>query len=92
MWESDGLPGQICNECIVKLDISFQFKKQCEKADQNLRQYKAMVETSKTIVRKRIRKERYFDNISTINPPDLSEHIECTPDMSGQTVTRNNDG
>ncbi|KAK4879762.1 hypothetical protein RN001_007908 [Aquatica leii] len=39
VWQNDGLPGQICNKCLAKLHISFQFKKQCEKSDAKLRQY-----------------------------------------------------
>ncbi|KAB0797178.1 hypothetical protein PPYR_08172 [Photinus pyralis] len=39
VWQNDGLPGQICNKCLAKLHISFQFKKQCEKTDAKLRQY-----------------------------------------------------
>lgn len=38
VWPADGLPKRICRDCIVKLDISFQFKRQCERADQRLRQ------------------------------------------------------
>ncbi|KAK5646382.1 hypothetical protein RI129_004846 [Pyrocoelia pectoralis] len=46
VWQNDGLPGQICNKCLAKLHISFQFKKQCEKSDAKLRQY--MLEPLKT--------------------------------------------
>lgn len=31
------MPAQICNKCSAKLHISFQFKKQCERADSKLR-------------------------------------------------------
>lgn len=42
MWPNDGLPGQICARCASKLHIAFQLKKQCEKSDLKLRQYKAI--------------------------------------------------
>lgn len=39
VWQNDGLPTQICNKCVAKLHISYQFKRQCEKSDAKLRQY-----------------------------------------------------
>ncbi|XP_044742896.1 zinc finger protein 2 homolog [Chrysoperla carnea] len=39
VWQNDGLPSQICNKCVAKLHIAFQFKKQCEKSDAKLRLY-----------------------------------------------------
>lgn len=39
VWQNDGLPSQICNKCVAKLHISYQFKRQCEKSDAKLRQY-----------------------------------------------------
>lgn len=47
VWPADGLPGRICHDCIVKLDISFQFKKQCEASDRRLRQHLASLQTAK---------------------------------------------
>lgn len=43
MWPNDGLPSQICARCASKLHIAFQLKKQCEKSDLKLRQYKAIL-------------------------------------------------
>ncbi|KAJ8952728.1 hypothetical protein NQ314_007479 [Rhamnusium bicolor] len=36
--EGDGLPPYICQKCISKLNIAFQFKTQCESSDAKLRQ------------------------------------------------------
>lgn len=36
--EGDGLPPYICQKCISKLNIAFQFKSQCESSDAKLRQ------------------------------------------------------
>ncbi|EFA06599.2 zinc finger protein TC009514 [Tribolium castaneum] len=36
--EDDGLPPYICQKCISKLNIAFQFKTQCESSDAKLRQ------------------------------------------------------
>ncbi|CAH0551497.1 unnamed protein product [Brassicogethes aeneus] len=36
--EGDGLPPYICQKCISKLNIAFQFKTQCETSDAKLRQ------------------------------------------------------
>uniref|UniRef100_A0AAR5QH56 Protein krueppel n=1 Tax=Dendroctonus ponderosae TaxID=77166 RepID=A0AAR5QH56_DENPD len=36
--EGDGLPGYICQRCISRLNISFQFKMLCESSDLKLRQ------------------------------------------------------
>ncbi|KAF2894914.1 hypothetical protein ILUMI_11259 [Ignelater luminosus] len=36
--EGDGLPPYICQKCISKLNVAFQFKSQCESSDAKLRQ------------------------------------------------------
>lgn len=36
--DGDGLPRYICQKCITKLNIAFQFKTQCESSDAKLRQ------------------------------------------------------
>ncbi|XP_018328833.1 zinc finger protein 664-like isoform X2 [Agrilus planipennis] len=36
--EGDGLPPFICQRCIAKLNVAFQFKSQCESSDARLRQ------------------------------------------------------
>lgn len=36
--EGDGLPPYICQKCIARLNVAFQFKTQCENADAKLRQ------------------------------------------------------
>lgn len=36
--EGDGLPPYICQKCISKLNVAFQFKTQCEASDAKLRQ------------------------------------------------------
>lgn len=35
----DGLPNTICDKCMAKLDVAWQFKVQCEDSDTKLRQY-----------------------------------------------------
>lgn len=37
--EGDGLPATICQKCVARLNIAFQFKMQCENSDVKLRQY-----------------------------------------------------
>ncbi|XP_041973648.1 zinc finger protein 729-like [Aricia agestis] len=37
IYEGDGLPDKICNECIQKLSGAHIFKQQCERSDQELR-------------------------------------------------------
>ncbi|XP_023936467.2 zinc finger protein OZF [Bicyclus anynana] len=37
--KNDGLPEQICSNCIYKLGISYHFKQSCESSDVRLRQY-----------------------------------------------------
>lgn len=37
--EGDGLPNTICQKCITKLNIAWQFKMQCESSDAKLRQF-----------------------------------------------------
>lgn len=36
--QGDGLPPYICQKCVSKLNIAFQFKAQCESSDAKLRQ------------------------------------------------------
>lgn len=37
--EGDGLPNTICQKCVAKLNIAWQFKIQCENSDAKLRQF-----------------------------------------------------
>ncbi|XP_063912202.1 zinc finger protein OZF-like [Zophobas morio] len=37
--EGDGLPGQICTQCLQMVNRAYSFKQQCEKSDASLRQY-----------------------------------------------------
>ncbi|GJQ81050.1 hypothetical protein Trydic_g21859 [Trypoxylus dichotomus] len=37
--EGDGLPPYICQKCISRLNIAYQFKSQCESSDAKIRQY-----------------------------------------------------
>nr|XP_019565546.2 zinc finger protein 391-like [Aedes albopictus]XP_029729262.1 zinc finger protein 391-like [Aedes albopictus]XP_029729263.1 zinc finger protein 391-like [Aedes albopictus] len=39
IYEKDGLPGAICNDCFYKLGIAFEFRNRCESSDQKLRSY-----------------------------------------------------
>ncbi|XP_026490550.2 zinc finger protein 605-like [Vanessa tameamea] len=36
---NDGLPEQICSNCVYKLGVAYHFKQSCESADTRLRQY-----------------------------------------------------
>lgn len=38
MHEGDGLPPLICQKCVARLNVAFQFKTQCENSDAKLRQ------------------------------------------------------
>lgn len=35
--EDDGLPTSICLDCIVKINVAYELRKQCQKADIELR-------------------------------------------------------
>lgn len=35
----DGLPAQVCQQCVQQVNICYNFKTQCEKSDANLREY-----------------------------------------------------
>lgn len=37
--QGDGLPTLICNKCIARLNVAFQFKQECEDSDAKLREY-----------------------------------------------------
>jgi hypothetical protein len=37
--EGDGLPCQICTQCLQMVNRAYSFKQQCEKSDASLRQY-----------------------------------------------------
>lgn len=39
MVEDDGLPSQICTQCLLNVHKSFAFKQQCERADSTIRHY-----------------------------------------------------
>lgn len=39
MIEGDGLPSQICTQCLQMVNRAYSFKQQCEKSDASLRQY-----------------------------------------------------
>lgn len=73
VWQNDGLPTQICNKCVAKLHISYQFKKQCEKSDAKLRQYL----TNPPIVTQESPQQPQVP----VQPqqPDNCVYIECNP-------------
>ncbi|XP_033610399.1 uncharacterized protein LOC111872057 isoform X2 [Cryptotermes secundus] len=35
----DGLPAQVCQQCVQQVNICYNFKIQCERSDANLREY-----------------------------------------------------
>ncbi|XP_053695656.1 zinc finger protein 1 homolog [Sabethes cyaneus] len=37
IYEKDGLPGAICNDCFYKLGMAYEFRNRCEASDQKLR-------------------------------------------------------
>ena len=39
VFEGDGLPSQICQQCIEELENHYRFKQKCENSDARLRQY-----------------------------------------------------
>lgn len=39
MCTGDGLPAQVCQQCVQQVNISYDFKIQCERSDANLRHY-----------------------------------------------------
>lgn len=36
--DNDELPSSICNNCIYRLGVAYQFKQQCENSDMRLRE------------------------------------------------------
>ncbi|XP_044737613.1 zinc finger protein 84-like [Chrysoperla carnea] len=45
IWENDGLPNQVCNECFLQLQNTINFKQLCENSDNAFRQ---IIEQSKS--------------------------------------------
>jgi hypothetical protein len=39
MFAGDGLPSQVCERCVHRVNESFNFKLQCEGSDATLRQF-----------------------------------------------------
>lgn len=39
IYEKDGLPDAICNDCFYKLGMAFEFRNRCETSDRKLRSY-----------------------------------------------------
>ena len=39
MCTGDGLPAQVCQQCVQQVNICYNFKIQCERSDANLRHY-----------------------------------------------------
>ncbi|XP_069702449.1 zinc finger protein Paris-like isoform X1 [Periplaneta americana] len=39
VFEGDGLPSQVCQQCIEELDSHYRFKQKCETSDARLKQY-----------------------------------------------------
>jgi hypothetical protein len=39
VYAGDGLPAQVCKECINQVNTSYKFKLQCERANATLRQH-----------------------------------------------------
>jgi hypothetical protein len=39
VYAGDGLPAQVCQQCVQQVNICYNFKIQCEKSDANLREY-----------------------------------------------------
>lgn len=37
MLEDDGLPTSICLECMTKVNVAYELREQCQKADMKLR-------------------------------------------------------
>uniref|UniRef100_A0A8D8C8P4 Zinc finger protein 558 n=2 Tax=Culex pipiens TaxID=7175 RepID=A0A8D8C8P4_CULPI len=41
IYEKDGLPGAICNDCFYKAGMAFEFRNRCESSDEKLRSFVA---------------------------------------------------
>lgn len=39
LFLGDGLPAQVCRQCVRLVNTSYKFKQQCESSDAALRQY-----------------------------------------------------
>ncbi|CAK1601208.1 unnamed protein product [Parnassius mnemosyne] len=50
IYENDGLPEQMCSNCIYKLGIAYHFKQSCESSDIRLRQHLGLRTTNKNDV------------------------------------------
>jgi len=46
VFEGDGLPSQICQQCIEELENHYRFKQKCENSDARLRHYLKNVKTT----------------------------------------------
>lgn len=38
IYEKDGFPTTICNDCYCKLEMAYEFRNRCEASDQKLRE------------------------------------------------------
>ena len=74
MYEGDGLPSQICHQCLDELDRHFKFKQKCQGTDAQLRQY---LKNSGTVQEQTIN----MSQVVGITPDFLLygslTHIEC---------------
>lgn len=65
MLENDGLPGQVCLQCVHYINRAFSFKQLCERSDSTLRQLLG----------------RPIENFLELKPVSATEYIVTNPEV-----------
>lgn len=88
--EGDGLPPYICQKCISRLNIAFQFKTQCENSDAKLRQcFESMQLTTESELSTYIEIKKDPNGLSSFtNTTQLQENTNCATQI--QEITESN--
>ncbi|XP_045768954.1 zinc finger protein OZF [Maniola jurtina] len=71
--KDDGLPEQICSNCIYKLGISYHFKQSCESSDVRLRQYLGLSIPCK------VSHAMVMTDPIVMTPPTIVKKCKCQP-------------
>ncbi|XP_068632610.1 zinc finger protein 501-like [Battus philenor] len=76
--ENDGLPDQICSNCVYKLGIAYHFKHSCESSDIRLRQYHGLQSHNR------------FNDVAVMTDPILQTHSSIVRKCKCKIVQKKN--
>ncbi|XP_058826412.1 zinc finger protein 391-like [Topomyia yanbarensis] len=68
IYEKDGLPASICNDCFYKLGMAFEFRNRCEASDLKLRSF--IHGSTDPVQPDVVREEEIYEAMSAIFGPD----------------------